>query len=109
MSIEDGRFDWNNELGHEYIGSLENDWRNKAECKGASVNEMFPPDASSEVVAKEYCCRCSVTEQCLAAAINNNERYGIWGGLNATERRLLKKESSGVAGIRINALKMIKY
>jgi WhiB family redox-sensing transcriptional regulator len=40
--------------------------------------------------AKSVCATCPVQKECLEHAISVDERYGIWGGLNHDERRLLR-------------------
>jgi WhiB family redox-sensing transcriptional regulator len=37
--------------------------------------------------AKKICLRCPIRLQCLEFALDNDERYGVWGGLSWTERR----------------------
>ncbi|HEX6523076.1 MAG TPA: WhiB family transcriptional regulator [Streptosporangiaceae bacterium] len=45
--------------------------------------------ASAE--AKQICRRCPVRAECLAFATSNDERFGIWGGLDPDERRNLRR------------------
>jgi WhiB family transcriptional regulator, redox-sensing transcriptional regulator len=40
--------------------------------------------------AKKICARCGVRQECLTVALVNNERFGVWGGLNNSERRQLR-------------------
>ena len=48
--------------------------------------------SSAEVkLAKKMCVSCPYIEECLEFALNNNELYGIWGGLTYQERRMLKR------------------
>lgn len=42
-------------------------------------------------VAKAICKGCRHLEECRGFALNNNIRYGIWGGTTEMERRRLKK------------------
>ena len=37
------------------------------------------------------CDGCAVRIECLEYALENDERFGIWGGLSERERRRLKK------------------
>ena len=39
--------------------------------------------------AKAVCKRCPITDECLRWALDNRERYGIWGGKSEYERRLI--------------------
>jgi WhiB family redox-sensing transcriptional regulator len=39
-----------------------------------------------EAPAKSVCRRCPVQHDCLDYAITENEQFGIWGGLNPSER-----------------------
>ena len=41
-------------------------------------------DLHREAVA--ICAKCPVREECLQSAIDNEEQYGVWGGLTAIER-----------------------
>lgn len=41
--------------------------------------------------AREICTRCPVRAQCLSYAVAADEPYGIWGGLDTDERRLLRR------------------
>lgn len=43
--------------------------------------------------AKSVCASCPVRNECLEHAISLDERYGIWGGLNQEERRLLRESA----------------
>jgi WhiB family redox-sensing transcriptional regulator len=56
-------------------------WRLDALCaeKGGSTRE-----------AKRVCGGCAVRSECLEAALANDERFGIWGGLSERERRRLR-------------------
>jgi WhiB family redox-sensing transcriptional regulator len=81
----------------------ENDWRPEAACRGIDPELFFSSDEivnkqerqEQEKAAKTVCARCTVRAQCLSYALEAGERYGIWGGLNAQERRALGRERSG--------------
>lgn len=78
-------------------------WQDRALCRGADPNLFFPPQTAEtkeeklarEARAKEVCVRCPVRSQCLAYALRTREPFGIWGGLNETERRQAAQRQAG--------------
>ncbi|MFD5319376.1 WhiB family transcriptional regulator [Streptomyces sp. NPDC127098] len=69
-------------------------WQERAACRGAATDDpdLFFPDADHILritEAKRYCARCPVQQVCLDSALENNDRYGIWGGLTEEEREPL--------------------
>lgn len=48
--------------------------------------------------AKAVCMRCPVRRDCLTTAMENQEAYGVWGGMTAPERwqlaKFLREEAS---------------
>ncbi|MFF2039012.1 WhiB family transcriptional regulator [Kitasatospora sp. NPDC058170] len=62
-----------------------------AACTGVDPDLFFPADDDefSERRARQICAGCPVRERCLALAIKRGEPYGIFGGLDETERRAL--------------------
>ena len=70
-----------------------------AACKGADLGLFFGPAAEfvtarqkREAAAKAICARCPVRLDCLDYALEHDERFGIWGGLNEDERRALLRQ-----------------
>ena len=43
-------------------------------------------------VALAFCGVCRIREECLAWALKNGERYGVWGGLTEQQRRRLQRQ-----------------
>lgn len=70
---------------------LDEDWRNDALCAQVDNEPFFPEKGGSTRDAKKVCLECTVREDCLQFALNNDERFGIWGGLSERERRKLKR------------------
>jgi len=74
-------------------------WTDQAACRGAESALFFPSDSlerkedrrDRELAAKRLCASCPVREECLEAALNHQEKYGIWGGYNEVERRALRR------------------
>lgn len=51
----------------------------------------FPDKGVPSRAAKAVCRRCPVREECLDAALERDELFGIWGGLSRAERAALKR------------------
>lgn len=68
-------------------------WREEAACATAAHEVFFPeteePEASAE--AKAICAACPVRELCLGYALATNQSDGVWGGLDAGERRRMRR------------------
>jgi WhiB family redox-sensing transcriptional regulator len=69
-------------------------WMEKAKCLYAEPETFFPEKGGSTKEAKRICAECEVRAECLAYALTNDERFGIWGGLSDRERRKLKRLAS---------------
>ena len=69
-------------------------WSEDAKCLQADPDTFFPEKGGSTREAKRICLQCDVREQCLDYALDNDERFGIWGGLSERERRRLKRIAS---------------
>lgn len=87
------------------------DW-NDAACKGKAgfggYDDLFFPTGDSSVAAegqikraKSLCNDCSIKEECLEYAVENNVKHGIWGGL--TERQREKYRNGLMRSRRRNA------
>jgi WhiB family transcriptional regulator, redox-sensing transcriptional regulator len=63
------------------------EWQELAACRVIPVETFFPMVEQECDDAKAVCMGCSVREPCLEFAIEAGEKFGIWGGLNAQERR----------------------
>jgi WhiB family transcriptional regulator, redox-sensing transcriptional regulator len=83
----------------EAKAALPTAWRKHAACNTgdakAALRLFF--DAEPET-AKRRCSTCIVRPTCLAYALLNDERYGVWGGTDQEERYgLHSKRASSVA------------
>ncbi len=83
------------------------EWQYQGACNAADPETFFPPEwergprrRSREAKAKSFCAVCPVVQECLSHALDVQESYGVWGGLNATERDhiLRSQRHSAVAG-----------
>ncbi len=66
-------------------------WQADALCAETDPEAFFPEKGGSTRDAKRICESCEVRQQCLEYALENDERFGIWGGLSERERRKLRK------------------
>ena len=64
-------------------------WMENAVCRQTDPELWFPELGSSGRVAKQICQQCPVLEQCLAYALEHQER-GIWGGTSEKQRQQLR-------------------
>ncbi|WP_019179512.1 WhiB family transcriptional regulator [Microbacterium yannicii] len=68
-------------------------WQTDALCAQTDPEAFFPEKGGSTRDAKRICTSCDVRDQCLEYALQNDERFGIWGGLSERERRKLKRRA----------------
>ena len=68
-------------------------WQDDALCAQTDPEAFFPEKGGSTREAKRVCLTCDVRGDCLEYALQNDERFGIWGGLSERERRKLKKRA----------------
>lgn len=74
----------------------DSDWRDRGACLGSDPEKFFPEKGSPSKEAKRTCNeKCTVREQCLEYALQNDERFGIWGGLSTLQRMKLLQERQG--------------
>src|SRR5438309_2286144 len=64
-------------------------WQERAACYGLDPEVFFPTTEDEAGLALSYCGICQVREVCLAWAVQNGERYGVWGGTTEQQRRRL--------------------
>lgn len=67
-------------------------WDEDAACREHPVGMWFPEpyDYVSRRDATAICEACPVRLPCLALAVKNGERYGIWGGRTPKQRARLR-------------------
>jgi WhiB family redox-sensing transcriptional regulator len=70
-------------------------WQRSANCLGVDPDLFFPERGGSTREAKEVCRGCVVRKDCLQYALDNSEKFGIWGGLSERERRRLRRRRNG--------------
>jgi WhiB family transcriptional regulator, redox-sensing transcriptional regulator len=67
-------------------------WQELSACYGLDPEVFFPTTEEEAGLALSYCGVCSVSEVCLAWAVRNGERYGVWGGTTEQQRRRLIRQ-----------------
>ena len=65
------------------------DWVEQALCAEVDNDLFYPEKGGSTRDAKNICAVCPVAAECLDYALENNEAFGVWGGMSERERRRL--------------------
>ena len=73
------------------FSAVEGEWQEQALCAQTDPEAFFPEKGGSTKDAKRICKACAVRDECLEYALENDERFGIWGGLSERERRRWKR------------------
>lgn len=68
-------------------------WHAQALCAQTGADFFFPEPGSSVREAKRICGMCEMRSACLEYALDNDERFGVWGGLSEKERLELRRAS----------------
>lgn len=75
-------------------------WQHRGACRGVDPETFFSPETergprrrNREAQAKALCARCPVVVECLDHALTVREQFGVWGGLNQTEREHLLRST----------------
>lgn len=69
-------------------------WQARGNCHGMTEVFFYAPRgrtavkqlSEAEQYAKNLCAGCPVRDECLSYALENDEQYGIWGGLTPSQR-----------------------
>lgn len=71
------------------------EWTHFAVCRDTPYL-MYPRDEDSAGIelAKEVCATCPVRAECLDEAQRTGDRWGIWGGYTAEERRTMRRNAA---------------
>lgn len=73
-------------------------WLDFALCAEVDPELFFPEKGGSTREARAVCRECPVTSQCLEWALENDERFGIFGGKTERERRKIQKHRAAASG-----------
>lgn len=69
-------------------------WFLQARCRGVGPEVFYEDDdriTEGNVRAKALCAQCPVIDLCLAHALKQNEKFGVWGGCTERERRRIRR------------------
>jgi WhiB family redox-sensing transcriptional regulator len=83
--------EYNVEIVELMSGMEDRGWQARANCMGVDPDLFFPERGASTREAKEVCRGCVAREDCLEYALDNGEKFGIWGGMSERERRRLRR------------------
>lgn len=78
-----------------FLAEKRPDWFKEGLCWATpELAGLFHPEDEQPAeyhLAREYCNRCPVKQQCRDYAINNSIMFGMWGGLTPRERERYRK------------------
>lgn len=80
-----------------FAASHELAWQDQALCMQTDPEEFFPERGGATRAAKQVCRSCEVRAQCLEYALENDERFGVWGGLSERQRRRVAADRKAAA------------
>ena len=69
-------------------------WMDLGLCAEVGGDFHFPEKGGSVRAPKRVCRACDVRAECLAYALDTDQKFGIWGGMTERERRRLKHEQA---------------
>ena len=69
-------------------------WMSDASCAEIGGEPFFEEVGASSRQAIAICRACPVREQCLQYALDNQEAWGLWGGLLPHQRRRLRRDAA---------------
>jgi WhiB family transcriptional regulator, redox-sensing transcriptional regulator len=70
------------------------EWMAEGLCAQTDPEAFFPEKGGSTREAKSVCSRCTVAAECLDYALEQGERFGIWGGLSERDRRRITRRTA---------------
>lgn len=65
-------------------------WHELAACRSHPEVTFFPATGQPTAPAKALCAGCPVRQECLADALRDPHRAGVWGGTAPRERAALR-------------------
>lgn len=68
------------------------DWQSSALCAQTDPELFFPTKGAAAGPPKRVCAACEVRTECLEYALENDERFGVWGGKSERQRRRIAED-----------------
>lgn len=73
-------------------------WMEHASCAEVDpelffIEGTYREQVRAQALAKSICKRCPVAAECLATALEQDQRYGIWGGTDPSERSEIRRRN----------------
>lgn len=72
-------------------------WWAKANCLDADPEMFFPVAGNNGLDAQKVCAQCTVVDECLQYAVDNEIEEGVWGGMSAAKRLRMRRQRSKAA------------
>lgn len=82
--------------------AIDMSWVKRAACRGKNNSIFFPEGTAGVKLAKQYCARCEVRNECLEYALLNRIEQGVWGGTSERQRTALLKERKSYVEVEIS-------
>lgn len=76
------------------------DWFDDRACIDVPVAIFYPEKYDHAGPAKRICAHCTVRDLCLQYALDNGERYGVFGGMTANQRDRLRWPRKSNGGVK---------
>ena len=70
------------------------EWQERGLCQQTDPELFFLDKGATDRLAKQVCAACEVKPECLAYALETDQRFGIWGGTSEKERRAIKRQGA---------------
>jgi len=70
------------------------EWMASGLCGQIGIPDRFYPSGGDTREVQKICEACPVRTECLQWALDNDERFGIWGGVGEKARRRMKRRSA---------------
>ena len=74
------------ELLAQLVNNRRPAWHHRAASRGLGTETFFVETGRRLNSARADCSRCEVRAECLAAALDGGDKYGIWGGVSEKGR-----------------------